>query len=134
MLSRHNPIDIEAALRETPFTPPFPPASNRAAWTIPLGKLLMAACGSIQTSRLTSQWCTSRKKKYTLPEIVQRAIAYHTRAANLRDEWYIRPGTDAAFWGVDFAATHGPFISPAMFRKFCLPSIQERVRAVSRAA
>ncbi len=64
------------------------------------------------------------------PEIVRRAIEYHTRCANLDDDWYIRPGTDAAFWGQDFAATKGPFISPAMFRQLCLPSIQERVRAV----
>jgi uroporphyrinogen-III decarboxylase len=66
------------------------------------------------------------------PELVQRAIDYATRMANLQDEWYIRPGTDAAFWGQDFAATTGPLMSPRMFRQFCLPSIQERVRAVKR--
>ncbi len=64
------------------------------------------------------------------PGIVRRAIEYHTRRANLDDEWYIRPGADAVLWGQDFAATRGPFISPAMFRQFCLPSIQERVCAV----
>lgn len=64
------------------------------------------------------------------PGIVERAIAYQTRVANWNDAWYIRPGADAVFWGQDFAATKGPFISPAMFRKFCLPSIQARVRAV----
>lgn len=31
-------------------------------------------------------------------------------------------------WGQDFAAQTGPLISPAMFRKFCLPAIQRRVR------
>lgn len=64
------------------------------------------------------------------PELVRRAIAWATRSAALLDRWYIRPGTDAAFWGQDFAANSGPFISPRMFRSFCLPSIQERVRAV----
>lgn len=64
------------------------------------------------------------------PELVQRAIDCETRLANLRDAWYIRPGTDACFWRTDFSANTGPFISPKMFRKFCLPSIQERVRAV----
>jgi hypothetical protein len=64
------------------------------------------------------------------PELVQRAIDYETRMSNLRDRWYIRPGADAAFWGQDFAATTGPLMSPRMFRQFCLPSIQERVRAV----
>ncbi len=64
------------------------------------------------------------------PELVQRAIDYETRMAGLRDSWYIRPGTDAAFWGQDFAANSGPLMSPRMFRQFCLPSIQARVRAV----
>jgi hypothetical protein len=32
MLSRYNPIDIEAALRAVSPPPPFPPASDRAAW------------------------------------------------------------------------------------------------------
>ncbi|MBN1877829.1 MAG: hypothetical protein JXA33_26650 [Anaerolineae bacterium] len=64
------------------------------------------------------------------PEVVQRAITYATRMANLQDAAYIRPGTDGVLWGTDFAATTGPFISPRMFRKFCLPSIKERVQAV----
>ncbi|MCJ7548641.1 MAG: uroporphyrinogen decarboxylase family protein [Anaerolineae bacterium] len=64
------------------------------------------------------------------PEIVQRAIAASTRMANLTDDFMIRPGTDGVLWGTDFAATMGPFISPRMFRKFCLPSIKERVQAV----
>ncbi len=64
------------------------------------------------------------------PHIVARAIAYETRMANLRDPLAIRPGTDGVLWGTDFAATTGPFISPRMFRTFCLPSIRERVAAV----
>lgn len=32
MLSRHNPKDIEAVLVNVPPQPPFPPASDRAAW------------------------------------------------------------------------------------------------------
>jgi hypothetical protein len=64
------------------------------------------------------------------PDLVRRAIAYHTRMANLRDRWYLRPGSDGVLWGTDFAATTGPFMSPRMFRAFCLPSIQERVAAV----
>lgn len=32
MLSRFNPIDVEAALRAAPPSPPFPPISDRAAW------------------------------------------------------------------------------------------------------
>ncbi len=64
------------------------------------------------------------------PDLVQRAIDYTTRIAHLEDDIYIRPGTDGVLWGTDFAATTGPFISPRMFRRFCLPSIKERVQAV----
>ncbi|MCU0520993.1 MAG: hypothetical protein MUF84_09905 [Anaerolineae bacterium] len=64
------------------------------------------------------------------PDVVARAIAYHTRMAGLRDPFMVRPGTDGVLWGTDFAATSGPFISPRMFRRFCLPSIKERVAAV----
>lgn len=64
------------------------------------------------------------------PEVVQRAIEAATRVANLQDATRIRPGTDGVLWGTDFAATAGPFISPRMFRRFCLPSIKERVAAV----
>ncbi|TFG72395.1 MAG: hypothetical protein E4H27_02705 [Anaerolineales bacterium] len=64
------------------------------------------------------------------PNVVHRAIASATRMANLRDTYAIRPGTDGVLWGTDFAATTGPFMSPRMFREFCLPSIKERVRAV----
>ena len=64
------------------------------------------------------------------PDVVSQAIAAATRTANLQDAYRIRPGTDGVLWGTDFAATTGPFISPRMFRKLCLPSIKERVRAV----
>jgi len=64
------------------------------------------------------------------PELVRRAIAHATWLGNLQDPAYIRPGSDGVLWGTDFAATSGPFMSPRMFRSFCLPSIQERVAAV----
>jgi hypothetical protein len=64
------------------------------------------------------------------PALVQRAIAFETRVANINDQWYIRPGSDGTLWGNDFASTQGPFLSPTMFRRFCLPSIQERVQMV----
>ena len=68
------------------------------------------------------------------PNLIRRAITYHTQQANQRDAWYLRPGMNGVLWGTDFAATTGPFISPEMFREFCLPSIKERVHnAKSRA-
>ena len=32
MLARYNPFDVENALRAAPGRPPFPPATDRAAW------------------------------------------------------------------------------------------------------
>jgi len=64
------------------------------------------------------------------PALMHQAIASGTRMANLRDSAALRPGTDGVLWGTDFAATTGPFMSPRMFRKFCLASIKERVKAI----
>ena len=66
----------------------------------------------------------------TQPELIQRMIDYQTHIGNLRDADCIRPGCSAILWAEDFAYNKGPFISPAMFRRFCLPSIKERVQAV----
>ena len=54
------------------------------------------------------------------PDVMHRAIAYDTRMANIRDSVAIRDGTDGVLWGTDFAATTGPFMSPRMFREFCI--------------
>ncbi len=64
------------------------------------------------------------------PETVKAAIRYEVEKGNRLDEIYIRPGQDGVAWGQDFASTHGPFISPAMFREFALPAIEARVAAV----
>ena len=64
------------------------------------------------------------------PTLMHRVIAYTTRMATSRDSTAIRPGTDGVLWGTDFAATTGPFMSPRMFRTFCLSSIKERVKAI----
>lgn len=47
MLSRYNPLEIERVLRATPFTAPFPPAADRAAWAALTDRL-----GPAQTSAL----------------------------------------------------------------------------------
>ncbi|HON72369.1 MAG TPA: uroporphyrinogen decarboxylase family protein [bacterium] len=64
------------------------------------------------------------------PEVVKRAIDVALYRANKLDKFYIREGQDGVMWGTDFASNKGPFISPRMFREFCLPAIKERVRNV----
>lgn len=64
------------------------------------------------------------------PEVVQRATEFYLRKAEALDEDYVRPGASGVLWGMDFSAQTGPLISPAMFRKFCLPAIQRRVKCM----
>lgn len=66
------------------------------------------------------------------PDVVRRAIECDLLRAEARDEHYCRPGTSGVLWGQDFAHQTGPMISPAMFRKFCLPAIQRRVDRIHR--
>jgi len=66
----------------------------------------------------------------THPEVVKRATEAAVNRANKLDEFYIREGQDGIMWGTDFASNKGPFISPKMFREFCLPGIKKRVRNV----
>lgn len=66
----------------------------------------------------------------TNPEVVKRAIDVALYKANILDRYYIREGQDGVAWGTDFASNKGPFISPNMFREFCLPAIKERVKRV----
>lgn len=66
----------------------------------------------------------------TNPDVVKRAIDVEVYKANILDNYYIREGQDGVAWGVDFASNKGPFISPKMFREFCLPAIKERVKRV----
>ncbi len=65
---------------------------------------------------------------YDNPETVRAAYRHQVALNNRLDDFYIRPGQDAVFFGhQDFASTRGPFISPAMFREFAFPAIRERV-------
>jgi len=64
------------------------------------------------------------------PEVVKRAIDVAVYRANKLDRYYIREGQNGVLWGTDFASNKGPFISPKMFREFCLLAIKERVKNV----
>jgi len=64
------------------------------------------------------------------PEIVKQATETAVSKADKLDKYYIREGQDGVMWGTDFASNKGPFISPKMFREFCLPAIKKRVKDV----
>jgi len=59
MLSRYNPIDIEAALRSTPAAAPFPPASDRAAWAA-----ARAAIGEARAAAIIAQAETDARSPF----------------------------------------------------------------------
>jgi len=64
------------------------------------------------------------------PEVIRAANRRHVRDQALLDAAASRPGTAGAFAEQDMAGTNGPFISPAMFRELCLPTLTERVAHV----
>jgi len=66
------------------------------------------------------------------PELIDAASRSAVARANALDRFYVRDGQDAVCWGQDFAYKSGPFISPEMFRRHCLPGIKTRVEHLRR--
>jgi hypothetical protein len=66
------------------------------------------------------------------PELIRAANRKHARDQAVLDAAASRPGTAGAFAEQDMAGTNGPFISPAMFRELCLPTLAQRVAHVKR--
>jgi len=62
------------------------------------------------------------------PALVEAATSYLLREQNLADEVMVHPDSDAVLLAHDFGHKTGPFISPAMFKKFFLEANQARVR------
>jgi len=55
------------------------------------------------------------------PDIVLAANKRTTAEHNALDVYHVRKGTDSVFIENDMGGTNGPFISPSMFRRLCLP-------------
>ena len=66
------------------------------------------------------------------PELIDAASRSAVARANALDRFYVRDGQDAVCWGQGFAYKSGPFISPEMFRRHCLPGIKTRVEHLRR--
>jgi hypothetical protein len=62
------------------------------------------------------------------PDLVEAATSYLLREQNLADEVLVHPDSDAVLVSYDFGHKTGPFISPAMFKKFFLEANKARVR------
>jgi len=66
------------------------------------------------------------------PELVKAAIDYKVRLHSYLDEYYIRNGVEHIFVEMDPATTAAPIMSPAMFKKFCLPAMRQRVQNIQK--
>ncbi len=64
------------------------------------------------------------------PKVVKRATETAFNRANKLDKYFIREGQDGIMWDADFSSNKGPFMSPEMFREFCLPTMKRRVKNI----
>ncbi len=95
-------------------------------------RFLAGASGGFEPMVLLGGMEEGFVKYFEEPDLVKAAIEYEVRKANFLDKYYIRNGIDQVFVEGDFASTSGPFMSPAMFREFCFPAIEERVKNIKK--
>ncbi len=67
------------------------------------------------------------------PDLVERYLDVETRAALTAIPHLPKFGIDILWAGGDLASTDGPIYSPAMFRRFILPRLQQITRAAHEA-
>jgi len=63
------------------------------------------------------------------PDVCERALQAGIARARKAQEHWVNRGFDATMNGTDFAYGSGPLMSPAMFRRFCLPGIEFNVES-----
>lgn len=68
----------------------------------------------------------------TDPEFVDRATAWATAKRIAIAQAMLDLGCDAVLLDADYCGNCGPLMSPADFRRFCLPSLHEQCEAVKR--
>jgi uroporphyrinogen-III decarboxylase len=68
----------------------------------------------------------------TQPEVIHAANARHVAIHAQTDRFYCRNGVSGCLMEQDMAGTHGPFISPAMWRELCLPYLKQRIASAKR--
>jgi uroporphyrinogen decarboxylase len=69
-------------------------------------------------------------KMYDEPEFVERATEAQTREAIAYAQAMLEIGCDAVSPDGDVCGNRGPVMGPALFRKFCLPSIRRLADAI----
>ncbi|RLE97899.1 MAG: hypothetical protein DRJ96_02575 [Thermoprotei archaeon] len=69
---------------------------------------------------------------YTRPDVVEALIRRYTRWAVEVGRRAIDEGADAVQMCVDYGNKNGPWMSPAMFKRFIKPALREHVNAFKR--
>ena len=67
------------------------------------------------------------------PELVERALRSSMAQAQAEQAHWQNRGIDGVMDGTDWAFCSGPFMSPAMWRRFCYPALEANVRAAHQA-
>jgi hypothetical protein len=67
------------------------------------------------------------------PELAQRALDSTLAQASLQQAHWHNPGIDGVLDGTDWAYKSGTFMSPKLWRRYCLPALSANVQAAHRA-
>jgi uroporphyrinogen decarboxylase len=69
---------------------------------------------------------------YRRPDAVEALINYHTNIAIEYGKYAIDEGADAIQLCVDYGNQNGPWMSPAMFRRFVKPALERHANAFKK--
>jgi uroporphyrinogen-III decarboxylase len=69
---------------------------------------------------------------YKRPDAVEALINYHTNIAIEYGKYAIDEGADAIQLCVDYGNQNGPWVSPAMFRRFVKPALERHANAFKK--
>jgi hypothetical protein len=67
------------------------------------------------------------------PALMERALASSLAQAQAEQAVWVNHGIDATMNGTDWAYRSGPFMSPAMWRRYCYPALAANVAATHEA-
>ncbi len=66
------------------------------------------------------------------PALIARALESSLQQAAVQQAHWPNPGFDAAMNGTDWSYRAGPFMSPALWRRFCYPAVEANARFAHR--
>ncbi|MHB0856149.1 MAG: uroporphyrinogen decarboxylase family protein [Anaerolineae bacterium] len=138
----HDPLQWTRPLREEDYTLEFVPEEPDSS-IYQVADAVVAALGPerfiLGPMPHVAEWVQPGGMERSLlemgerPELIERAL--HSSLAHQQAElanWTNR-GFDGTMDGTDWSFRSGPFMSPAMWRRFCYPALEANVRAAHAA-